>query len=293
LVAFRTRDSEGVGILNGDGDGVVDVGSRLGYSDLSQLVRDGRLADCADLAGEVPDHAVADIVFDPVIRTPAHIFCVGANYSEHRREVADSGIPRAPTEHPTIFTRFPETIVGHQRDLVKPHGTDSFDFEGELAAIIGVGGRRIPRDEALRHVAGYSCFNDGSIREWQFHTSQVQPGKNFIRTGSLGPWLVTADEIADPHHLDIQTRLNKVVVQQSNTSQMIFDIPTIIAYVSTLVPLEPGDVIATGTPSGVGFTRNPPLFMNPGDTCEITVEGIGTLRNTVVSEHLGRPDGVG
>jgi 2-keto-4-pentenoate hydratase/2-oxohepta-3-ene-1,7-dioic acid hydratase in catechol pathway len=159
--------------------------------------------------------------------------------------------------------------------------------------IIGVGGRRIPRDEALRHVAGYSCFNDGSIREWQFHTSQVQPGKNFIRTGSLGPWLVTADEIADPHHLDIQTRLNKVVVQQSNTSQLIFDIHTIIAYVSTLVPLEPGDVIATGTPSGVGFTRNPPLFMNPGDTCEITVAGIGTLRNTVVSEHLGRPDGVG
>ncbi len=282
LTSFRIGDRESLGIV--DGESVIDIGSRLGYSDLRRLLQDQRLADCADLAGEAPDHALRDIVFDPVVRRPAHIFCVGANYADHRREVADSGIPRPETEHPTIFTRFPETIRGHRRDLVRPHGTDSFDFEGELAVIIGTGGRRIRRDDALRHVAGYSCFNDGSIREWQFHTSQVTAGKNFADTGSLGPWLVTADEVADPHRLDIQTRLNDAVVQQACTSQLIFDIPTIIAYVSTLVPLEPGDVIATGTPSGVGFARKPQLFMRPGDTCEVTVQGIGTLRNTIVDE---------
>lgn len=187
-------------------------------------------------------------------------------------------------KYPPLFLRYPETLVGHGAPLIHPKVSERFDYEAELAVIIGKPGRHIAEDKALSHVAGYACFNDGSIRDWQFHTTQVSPGKNFIATGSFGPWMVDAASIPDPHDLDIAFRLNGKTLQNSNTQQLIFKIPALIAYLSAILPLKPGDVIATGTPAGVGFSREPPIFMKPGDVCEIEIEHIGILRNTIVAE---------
>jgi len=162
--------------------------------------------------------------------------------------------------------------------------SDDFDYEGELALVIGKGGRHIPADRALDHIAGYSCYNEGSIRDWQRHTSQFLAGKTFAESGSFGPWLVTTDEIPDPSKLTLQTRLNGKVVQDTTTDLLITAIPELIAYISTICPLVPGDVIVTGTPGGVGAKRTPPLWMRPGDTVDVEISGIGTLRNTVIAE---------
>lgn len=265
-------------------NGVVDVGTRLNVGSLRELIASGRVGEAAAFAGAAPDLTVAEVEFLPVVPDPEHIFCVGTNYADHLKEVQGAGITRPDAAYPTVFIRLRETLTGHGQDLLKPRVSDSLDFEAELALIVGTGGRYIDKESALDHVAGYSCFNDGSVRDWQFHTSQVTPGKNFLRTGGLGPWMVTVDEIPDPSGLDICFRLNGRVMQSSNTSHMIFDIPTIIAYVSSLVPLKPGDVIATGTPAGVGFSRKPPVFMRAGDVCEVEVDRIGILRSVVVNE---------
>jgi 2-keto-4-pentenoate hydratase/2-oxohepta-3-ene-1,7-dioic acid hydratase in catechol pathway len=167
---------------------------------------------------------------------------------------------------------------------VKPVVSDEFDYEGELAVVIGKGGRHIPAESALAHVAGYSCYNEGSIRDWQRHTSQFLAGKTFADSGSFGPWIVTTDEIPDPSKLALQTRLNGTVVQNTTTDLLITPVPELIAYISTICPLAPGDVIVTGTPGGVGAKRTPPLWMRAGDTVEVEISGIGILRNTVVAE---------
>ena len=169
--------------------------------------------------------------------------------------------------------------------MIKPPETSRFDYEGEMAVIIGVGGRRITRDNALSHVAGYACFNDGSIRDWQRHTTQYMPGKNFVATGGFGPWMVTTDEIPDPSKLKLTTRLNQEVVQTTTTDLMINPIPILIEYISTVFPLHPGDVIVSGTPGGVGDKREPPLYMCHGDIVEVEISQIGTLRNTIEDEH--------
>jgi 2-keto-4-pentenoate hydratase/2-oxohepta-3-ene-1,7-dioic acid hydratase in catechol pathway len=169
--------------------------------------------------------------------------------------------------------------------MLLPKVSDSFDYEAELAVIIGKGGRFIDERHALEHVAGYACFNDGSVRDWQFHTTQVTPGKNFAATGGFGPFMVTADAIPDPHSLDVKLMLNGQVLQSGNTRDLIFSIPRIVSYLSTFLPLHPGDVIATGTPAGVGFSRKPPLFMKPGDVCEVAVEKVGTLRNPIMRDR--------
>lgn len=283
LMTFRTGDEARVGLVVADG--VVDIGSRLKVDSLRALIASGRLAEAARFADAPPDHPLSGIKFLPVIPDPEHIFCVGANYADHLKEVQEAGIPRPNAAYPTVFVRFPETLTGHDEDLLKPHVSDSLDFEAELAVIIGTGGRYIDKEDALAHVAGYTCFNDGSVRDWQFHTSQVTLGKNFVRTGGLGPWMVTADEIPDPSGRDIALRLNGAVMQSSNTDHMTFDVPTIIAYLSAAVPLKPGDVIATGTPAGVGFSRKPPVFMKPGDRCEVEIGGIGVLRNFVAADE--------
>jgi 2-keto-4-pentenoate hydratase/2-oxohepta-3-ene-1,7-dioic acid hydratase in catechol pathway len=183
-----------------------------------------------------------------------------------------------------IFVRFGDSIVGHGRPLLKPRESAQFDYEGELAVVIGKRARRVPRDRALDYVAGYSCFNDGSIRDYQRHSPQFTPGKNFHASGSFGPWLVTRDEIADPRTLTLTTRLNGSVMQHESVGELCFDVPQLIEYCSTWAQLEPGDVIVTGTPGGVGAGRKPPVWMKGGDTVEVEITGIGTLRNNVVAD---------
>lgn len=187
-------------------------------------------------------------------------------------------------EHPTIFARFANTQTGHGTDIVRPRVSTELDFEGELAVIIGKAGRYIARERAFDHIFGYACYNDASVRDWQYHTHQFTPGKNFPRTGSFGPWLVTSDEFQDITARGITTRLNGETVQQAKLGEMIFDIPTLVEYCSSFNQLEPGDVIVTGTPGGVGVKRTPPLWMKSGDVVEVEIDGIGVLRNGIADE---------
>ena len=262
-------------------NGIVDLATRMsGCSSLRQLLETNRGAEAAALiAANVPEHAVDKIAFAPVILDPGKIICVGLNYRDH---VAETG--RTVTEKPALFARFACSQVGHMQPIVRPKVSDNFDYEGELALVIGKEGRHIPADRALDHVAGYACYNEGSIRDWQRHTSQFLSGKTFANSGSFGPWLVTADEIPDPSKLTLQTRLNGTVVQNTTTDLLITAIPELIAYISAICPLVPGDVIVTGTPGGVGSTRTPPLWMKPGDTVEVEISGIGVLQNSVIAE---------
>lgn len=241
-----------------------------------------RAALAADALAGLPDGpalALADIRLLPVIPDPGKILCIGLNYATH---VAETG--REQKEHPAVFTRWADTLVAHGDPLVRPRESSRFDYEGELAVVIGKRGRRIAREHALAHVAGYAVFNDGSVRDWQRHNIQFTPGKNFADTGAFGPALVTPDEVPDLANQRVQTRLNGELVQDQPISDLIWDIPFLIAYCSTFTELAPGDVIATGTPGGVGDKRNPPLYMKAGDTVEVAIGGIGTLINPVIDE---------
>ena len=274
-ISFRLPDgTASFGRL--DGDAVVDLGSAAGApADLKSALALGTLASLAD----GPRHALTDIVLLPVIPNPGKILCVGLNYATH---VAETG--REQKDHPAIFTRWADTLVAHGQPLVRPPESIRFDYEGELAVIIGKGGRRIAAANAAAHIAGYSIFNDASVRDWQRHNIQFTPGKNFPATGAFGPALVTPDEVADLASQRVQTRLNGELVQDQPVADLIWDIPTVIEYISTFTDLAPGDVIATGTPGGVGDKRNPPLYMKAGDLVEVQVGVIGTLANRVVDE---------
>ncbi len=281
LVSFVINGRSSYGAIRDNG--IVDLGARLaaeGCASLRQLLEADRLADAARrVASARPDHALDKVAFSPVIPDPGKIICVGLNYRDH---VAETG--RTVTEKPALFARFGCSQVGHLQPLVKPNVSDDFDYEGELALVIAKTGRHIPANRALEHVAGYACYNEGSIRDWQRHTSQFLAGKTFANSGSFGPWLVTTDEIPDPSKLTLQTRLNGKVVQNTTTDLLITPIPELIAYISTICPLVPGDVIVTGTPGGVGAKRTPPLWMRPGDNVEVEISSIGTLRNNVIAE---------
>jgi 2-keto-4-pentenoate hydratase/2-oxohepta-3-ene-1,7-dioic acid hydratase in catechol pathway len=228
-------------------------------------------------AGE--GQALDAIEYAPVIPNPDRILCVGLNYESHRVETG-----RSKAEFPTIFTRFASSQVGHQQPIVLPKVSTNLDYEGELAVIIGRPGRYIPAYKALEYVAGYACYNDASIRDWQRHSHQFTPGKNFPATGAFGPWMVTADEMGKLDGKTIETRLNGEVMQHATLSQMIFSVPEIIAYISGFTPLVPGDAIVTGTPGGVGFKRQPPVWMRKGDVVEVEIEGVGLLENTIARE---------
>lgn len=263
--------------------GIVDLGKRLATRGLTTLRRyleagESGLA-AATVAGATPDFALAAVTLAPVVPDPDKIVCVGMNYRDH---VAETG--RTATEKPSLFARYPGSQVGHGEAMIRPTVSHDFDYEGELAVIIGTGGRHISEADALKHVAGYACYNDGSIRDWQRHTTQFLPGKTFAGTGAFGPWMVTADEIPDPTALTLETRLNGRVVQHTTTDLMISTIPQVIAYLSTVLPLLPGDVIVTGTPGGIGAKRNPPLWMKPGDIIEVEISGIGLLGNPIADE---------
>jgi 2-keto-4-pentenoate hydratase/2-oxohepta-3-ene-1,7-dioic acid hydratase in catechol pathway len=281
LASYEHAGKASYGVVK-DG-GIIDLGSRFAASGLATLRRflaKGDRNAARDLAAsKSPDIALSDVVLAPVIPDPDKIICVGMNYHEHVAEIG-----RTVTEKPALFARFAGSQVGHLQPMIKPAVSDAFDYEGELAVVIGKAGRHIRAEHALDHVAGYACYNEGSIRDWQRHTSQFLAGKTFAGTGAFGPWLVTSDEIGDPATLTLETRLNGARVQHTTTDKLITAIPELIAYCSTILPLLPGDVIVTGTPGGVGLKRTPPLFMQPGDTVEVEISGIGVLRNPVVAE---------
>jgi len=281
VLSFVAQEAPSFGLVV-DG-GVVDCGRRLGVTDLMTQLAGGGLGGLAGFASEPADYRLDEIRYLPVIANPAaKLLCIGINYRPHMLEMG-----REPPPHPVVFVRFGSSLVGHDEPLIRPAASEQFDFEGELAVVIGKPARRVSRDSALDFVAGYACFNDGSIRDFQRHSGQFTPGKNFVASGAFGPWLVSRDEIPDPAALDLETRLNGKIVQQERTGELIFGIPELIEYISIWTELVPGDVIVTGTPGGVGAGRKPPLWMQPGDTIEVEISGLGCLKNSVVAEDAG------
>jgi 2-keto-4-pentenoate hydratase/2-oxohepta-3-ene-1,7-dioic acid hydratase in catechol pathway len=269
-------------VEDGGTDRVVDLGPALGarYPSVRALLgagREGLDEAAAALRSGAPGADLGEVVLAPPVPDPCRILCAGVNYDDHRQETG-----RDALASPTIFTRYPSSLVGHDVALVKPTESDAFDYEGELAVIIGRTARRVSVESALDHVAGYACFQDGSVRDWQRKATQFTPGKNFDRSGAMGPWLVTADEVPDPQALELQTVLDGQEVQRSATSLMIFSVAELISFCSTFTTLEPGDVIATGTPGGVGAARKPPLWMKVGSVVEVDISGVGRLCNGVV-----------
>lgn len=262
------------------GQGVADLGHRSGgrYPDLKSFITDRCPAALLE-AATTPDLGFDDIVLAPVIPNPDKIVMAALNYHDEGMDPAK--IP----EYPVLFLRLPASQIAHGAPLIQPKSSRKLDFEGELAVIIGTGGRHIAREAAMSHVAGYAIYNDGSVRDWQKHSHQFTPGKNFVGTGAFGPWMVGRDDLPIPDRgLSLVTRVNGVEKQRTDTAKMIFDIPYLMSYISTFTPLAPGDVIVTGTCTGFGTTRQPPEFLRPGDVVEVEIEGIGLLSNTVEAE---------
>ncbi len=279
LASFAVGGTATWGLV--EGEEVVDVGAVLRgrLPDLKAAIAAGALDGLRAEASGAKRHAFSAITWLPVIPNPDKILCVGLNYETHRKETG-----RSEVGNPTIFARYANSQTGHDAPLLRPKVSTDFDFEGELAVIIGKPGRYIPRGDTLSHVAGYAPYNDGSVRDFQRHTHQFTPGKNFPETGGFGPWMVTPDEVGDLAPLMLRTRVNGEVVQEAALGDMIFDVPHQIEYCSSFTRLEPGDVIATGTPGGVGAKRTPPLWLKPGDTVEVEIEKVGLLRNGVADE---------
>ncbi len=277
LMSFLHGGRAGWGAV-ADG-GIVTLHDRLDgrYPTLLRALRAGALdAARKEAAGRAPDLSLDAVTFLPVIPEPGKIVCIGMNYKDKRSEWAHS------KETPNLFIRFADSQVGHGQPVVKPRVSDQLDFEGELAVIVGRGGRHIPEDEALAHVAGYAPYLDGSVRDWQQHATCT--GKNFPATGGFGPWMLTADEMPDPGAMTLITRLNGTEMQRATTDLLVFTVPFLLHYVSTFTPLAPGDVLVTGSPAGVGARRDPPLWMQPGDVIEVEIQPIGTLRHPIAAE---------
>jgi 2-keto-4-pentenoate hydratase/2-oxohepta-3-ene-1,7-dioic acid hydratase in catechol pathway len=264
-------------------DRVVDLKPVLGarFADLKSLLADpaGIAAARAAAAAAGAGIPLRDLTLLPVIPNPGAIWCVGLNYRDHVAETKNS-----VAEKPVLFLRTAMSQAAHRQDVPRPPESTAFDYEGELAVIIGTPGRRIAEDAAWRHIAGYACYNDVSVRDWQRHSPQWGPGKNFWRTGAFGPWLVTADEIEPGANLTLTTRVNGQELQRATTDMMIHTIPKLIAYLSTIAPLQAGDVVATGTPGGVGFARKPPVWLKPGDRVEVEISRVGLLENRIIEE---------
>lgn len=275
LVSYALAGRTGLALRTSDG--LRDLGPRS----LESVLAAGpeALAACAAADGSLLDPAA--IAYRPVLERPGKILCIGLNYVDHAAESPYLKVP----DYPAVFPRFSSSLVGHGAPIVRPSVSQDLDFEGEVAVIVGRSGRHIPKAAALDHVAGYSIFNDASLRDYQFKSAQWTVGKNFDGTGPFGPEFVTADELPPgAHGLKIETRLNGAVVQSASTADMCFDVATLVSIISEVMTLEAGDVIMTGTPAGVGFARKPPLFMRDGDVCEVEVEGLGILSNPVRDE---------
>lgn len=276
LISYNYNEQEHYGISTPQG--IVDLTTRIGqqYPDLKSLIAGGAIKRAQNYSNEIPDFTEQEVEYLPVITRPNKILCVGMNYADKRLEFNQTD------PAPTLFVRFPDSQTGHNCPLIKPSITNEFDYEGELAVIIGKDGSHIKQENALSHVAGYSCYMDGSVRDWQH--SWFTAGKNWPKTGGFGPCLTTADEITDPGDLTISTYLNGNRVQHDNTSNLIHKVPELISYISLFTELSAGDVIITGSPGGVGKKRVPPLFMNAGDRIEVEIEKIGRLVNFIIDE---------
>lgn len=275
IASFEIDERRTYGVV--DGDVIVEASAefRAQYTDLRAVLTADALADLAvDANGESID--VASIDYLPTIPNPDKIICIGVNYRPHLEEMGHS-----PPDHPVMFVRFAGSQVGHEQSIVKSRATEKYDFEGELGVVIGRPARYISRDAAFEYIAGYTCFMDGTARDWQKHTTQFTPGKNFHRSGAMGPTLVSRDEVPDVANLALQTRVNGAVMQEGRVSELIFDIPYLIEYLSTFTELLPGDVIATGTPAGVGAARTPPIWLADGDEVAVDIAGVGVLVNRV------------
>ena len=283
IISFEKDGHSTYGLTVGDRAHEVSVGFRRRYADVRAVIAAGAESD---LAGNVESesHGFSEIRFLPVVPNASKILCVGVNYRPHIEEMG-----RSVPEYPVVFTRFRDSLVGHGEPILRPRASEQFDFEGELAVIIGKRARYVSQQTALEHVAGYCCFMDGSIRDWQRHTPQFTAGKNFHHSGAMGPCMVTADEIPDPRVLKLTTRVNGTVMQRGQVDELVFDIPRLIEYCSTFAELLPGDVLATGTPGGVGAARTPPLWLKPGDTVEVDISDIGVLLSPVLDEASAMP----
>ena len=285
LASFTVKGRESYGAVQGDK--VVDLGQHFAgkHATLADFLGSSEY-DNRDkiVAGLKAELALNDVKLLPVIPKPEKIVCLVRNYMDHHQEVLAAGMHRELSEFPPIFLRVWRSQVAHGEPIIRPKVSEQLDWEGEMAVIIGKGGRHSAKEDAFKHIAGYACYNDASIREWQFHAKQIAAGKNFQGTGAFGPWMVTADEVPEPENLKLELRINGKTEQSSNTSNLIFKIPTIVNYCSTIFDLVPGDVLVTGTPAGVGWSRKPPQFMKHGDTVEVEIEKLGILRNPVVNE---------
>jgi 2-keto-4-pentenoate hydratase/2-oxohepta-3-ene-1,7-dioic acid hydratase in catechol pathway len=262
--------------------GVIDAGRRLEgeFASLRDVLAAGALNLLRGMEGLAPDLGWEALRFLPVIPDPAaKILCVGVNYLPHIEEMG-----RQPPARPVVFTRFADSLVGHGEPLIRPRVSECFDYEGELAVVIGKRAHRVSRARALEHVAGYSCFNDATVRDYQREGLQWTAGKNFRASGAFGPWMVTSDEQDDPARFRLTTSLNGTVRQEAGLDELRFDIPALIEYCTLWTELGPGDVLVTGTPGGVGAGRDPPLWMKAGDIVEVSITGVGVLRNTVADE---------
>ena len=281
LISFLRSGSASYGVVVGEK--VLDLMPLLGSeaADLKTVIEKNLVPRINGLlASHQPDLTFAELTLLPVIPNPDKIVCVGLNYHDHVKETG-----RELTEKPAIFLRLNDSQVAHGQNMVRPLESHRLDYEGEIAVIIGKGGRRIQEADAWNHIAGYACYNDGSVRDWQNFTTQWIPGKNFFKTGGFGPWMVTADEIAPNQVMTLTTKLNGQEMQRTTTDMMIHSIPRQLAFISTVIALKAGDVIVTGTPGGVGNKRTPQVFMKPGDVVEIEVDAIGVLRNGIEDDH--------
>lgn len=281
LLTYRPPGSEHarVGLLDRHGDGVIDVTARTEITDLGALL--DRLSDIEQFADAPADDRLADVTFDRLLRWPRKIFCIGVNYGGRSAEYAD----QSDASYPSVFLRYPDSLTGHGRPLVRPPESPQLDYEGEIVAVIGLAGRRIPVADARAHIAGLTLGNEGTIRDWVRHAKfNVTQGKNWAGTGAIGPYLVTIDEIPPFDEMEISTFVNGDRRQHDSPASMKYSIEYQVHYLSTFTELCPGDVIFTGTPTGAGARLDPPQWLVPGDVVEITATGLGTLRNTVVDE---------
>jgi 2-keto-4-pentenoate hydratase/2-oxohepta-3-ene-1,7-dioic acid hydratase in catechol pathway len=276
LCSFRTPDDRArFGVA--EDAGVIDLTDRVPYPTLAAAIAADDVAGLGKATeGCAADFALDDIVFLPTIPSPGKVVCIGLNYEPHRIEMG-----REKDPYPTVFVRLNDTLVGHRGDLIKPSVSDSFDYEGEIAFVIGKAGRNIAEANAMDHVAGYTCFMDASVRDFQ--AQNLIAGKNFPASGGMGPWFVPSSEMPAPHDVRLETRLNGVVMQEGRLDELTYTIPEILVYISSWTDLRPGDVVSTGTPSGVGTARKPPVYMTPGDVIEVEVSGIGALRHAIAA----------
>jgi len=283
LISYSVAGQHSVGALSADGNGVVSLPERMeGVRDLDDIVAAGRIAEAVGAAaGAHADHALGQIRFERLMRRPSKIFCIGVNYGGRASEYTDA----SDASYPSVFVRWPDSLTGHERDLIRPPESHQLDYEGEIVAVIGKGGRRIAPSDARSHLAGLSLGNEGTIRDWVRHAKfNVTQGKNWALSGSVGPWLTPIDEIGDFESLRLTTRANGELRQSDTPASMKYPIEYQIHYLSTFTELAPGDMIFTGTPTGAGARLDPPAWLAPGDTVEVSVPELGTLRNTIRDE---------